>query len=148
MPQSTLFTIGYEKAGIDDFIATLEKAGVTLLIDVRELPISRKKDFGKSKLAQHMERAGVTYRHMKVLGTPKAGRDAAKAGNRDRFWQIFDRHMQGAEATAGVAEAAQLAGKQPACLLCLERDPAICHRSLVAARIAEITGQRIEHLFV
>lgn len=146
--RDTLYTIGYEGADIGRFIAALRAAGVALLIDVRDAPVSRKRDFAKAALERHLAAAGIAYRHLKSLGNPKAGRDAAKAGDAAGYKRIFEAHMAGDAAQAGVAQAAELALAQPACLLCLERNPNHCHRLIVAERIAERSGLRIEHLLV
>lgn len=146
--QDVLYTIGHEGAQIEPFIATLREAGVKLLIDVREAPISRKRDFAKTRLAHHLESAGIAYRHLKALGTPKPGREAAKAGDRKSFARIFAKHIESEAAQDAVQEAADLASAEPACLLCLERDSAVCHRSVVAERIAQRTGLSVAHLLV
>ncbi len=74
-----LFTIGYEGSRLADVVAALSDAGVTTLLDVREAPWSRRPEFTKRALGAAMAAAGIGYRHMKALGTPKAGRDAARA---------------------------------------------------------------------
>ncbi len=76
-----VFTIGYEGATMDGFIAALDTAGVRQVIDVRALPLSRRPGFSKSSLAASLAAAGIAYVHLKALGTPKPGRDAAKKGD-------------------------------------------------------------------
>ena len=75
---TTLCTIGYENVGLGDFIASLKNAKVALIVDVRELPNSRRAGFSKNILANGLAENGIGYRHIKALGTPKAGRDAAR----------------------------------------------------------------------
>ena len=145
---SELATIGYEGADPGDFIATLRAAGITLVIDVRELPISRRKGFAKSALSASLKEAGIGYLHLKGLGTPKAGREAARSGDRETFARIFAGHMASAEAVADLARAAALVEAERVCLLCLEREPALCHRSIVAAAIAADSAVTIVHLVV
>ena len=147
MAEAVLYTIGYQGADIDGFIGTLLRARVQWLVDVREAPVSRKADFAKSRLAAHLESAGIGYRHVRALGNPKQGREAARAGELETYRRIFLGHMDGEPAREAVRHVAQLAASERACLLCLERDPRQCHRSIVGDRIAAITGQRIEHLF-
>lgn len=129
---TTLFTLGYEGASLADCIAALAAAGVTLVIDVRELPLSRKPGFSKGALAASLAEAGIGYRHIRALGTPKPGRVAVRTGDLAGFERIFREHLAGEEAQAGLALALELAKEQPSCLLCYERDPGHCHRSIVA----------------
>lgn len=142
-----VFTIGYEGRTQAEVIAALARAGVRTLIDVRDAPVSRKPGFSKGALSQAVADAGLAYAHLKALGTPKAGREAARAGRRDEWAEIFARRMATPEAEAALAAAALMAREEgPACLLCFERDPALCHRTIVAQRLAARLGLAIEHL--
>ena len=127
-------------------LAALGHAGVDLLIDVRAVPRSRKPGFSSRLLAASAEAAGIGYRHLQRLGTPKPGRDAARSGNAAGMATIFNAHMTGDEPQAALAEAVALAQERRACLLCFERDPHFCHRTIVAAMVAARTGQGIVHL--
>ena len=143
---SELLTIGYEGAVLPDVLAALGRARVELLIDVRAVPRSRKPGFSGRMLAASAEAAGIGYRHLQRLGTPKPGRDAARAGNAAGMAAIFNAHIAGDEPQAALAEAVALAQERRACLLCFERDPHFCHRTIVAAMVSERTGQEIVHL--
>jgi uncharacterized protein (DUF488 family) len=137
-----LFTIGYEGSTLPAVIAALRAAGVRHLIDVRAVPLSRKPGFSKRLLCASVEEAGLRYTHLRGLGTPKAGRDAARRGDAATMGRIFRAHMEEPEAQADLARAAALAGAEPVCLLCFERDPAHCHRSIVA----DLLGRAPVHL--
>lgn len=143
-----LATIGYEGASLDDFIATLQAAGIRTLIDVRELPISRRRGFAKSALSTALTGEGIDYIHIKELGDPKEGREAARAGNFDRFREIYSRHLKGKPAQEGLKQAAKLVDDDGACLMCYERDYKTCHRLLVANALNDIVSVRINHLGV
>ena len=148
MAQSrTLFTIGYEGASLPAFRTALNDAGVALVLDVRAVPISRKKGFSKNQLAAHLGETGIAYRHLHGLGTPKAGREAARGGDHETFEEIFRAHMDEPDALLDLSEAMTLATETLACLLCFERDPNDCHRLIVAERMAAEAGLRIVHLF-
>ena len=121
--QNPIFTIGYEGATIPAFVAVLREAGVALVLDIRAVPASRKKGFSKTPLAAHLDEAGIAYRHLRGLGTPKRGRDAAHGGDREAFERIFLAHMEEPEALLDLGAALARALEQPSCLLCLERDP-------------------------
>ncbi len=118
-----IFTIGYEGASVEVFIAALRKAGVALVLDIRAVPVSRKKGFSKTPLAKHLAEAGIGYRHLRGLGTPKHGREAARSGDHEAFERIFRTHLEEPEALLDLGEALSLAQAQAICLLCLERDP-------------------------
>jgi uncharacterized protein (DUF488 family) len=126
----------------------LNEAGVKLVLDIRAQPVSRKKGFSKNQLAALLASAGIAYRHLRGLGTPKAGREAARHGDLDAFARIFQAQMEEPEAEADLSEALRLTGETRSCLLCLEREPGHCHRLILARRMAELSGQDIEHLFV
>lgn len=148
MPAPAIHTIGYEGASVAAFLQALRDAGIRLVLDVRAAAVSRKKGFSKNQLAAHLAAAGIGYRHLRGLGTPKRGREAARSGKRDEFERIFRAHLEEPEALLDLAEAETLAQAEPTCLLCLERDPLHCHRLIVATRMAQDTGQEIDHLFV
>jgi uncharacterized protein (DUF488 family) len=141
-----LLTIGYEGCTIGDVLAELKAAGVTLLIDVRAVPQSRKPGFSKRQLAAGLDEQGIAYVHLQGLGTPKAGRVAVRAGHPERMEVIFREHMRSDRAQAELAQAKDLARQKRACLLCFEQDPMHCHRRLVADMISTDTAQLILHL--
>jgi uncharacterized protein (DUF488 family) len=133
-----LFTIGYEAATQSDVIATLTSAGVEVLIDVRAVPASRRAGFSKRVLAASLAEAGVAYVHLRALGTPKAGRIAARAGRHHEMRTIYEAHLEEPQAQTELIEALEVARGRPSALLCLEADPAHCHRRIVAERLAAL----------
>jgi uncharacterized protein (DUF488 family) len=144
---TAIATIGYEGAALDDLIAALRAARVATVIDVREAPVSRRKGFSKMALAAALAEAGLDYVHLRALGTPKPGRDAARQGDMERFHAIFAAQLATPEAQGALASAADTVRAAKACLLCYERDPEACHRSLVLDALAERMPLDIEHLF-
>lgn len=140
-------TIGYENATQADVIAALKAEGIELLIDIREAPVSRKAGFSKRVFAASLEQAGIAYLHVRALGTPKAGRDAARRGDKATFHRIFAAQLARADAQLALLDVMREAGKQPACLLCYEEDPARCHRTIVADAMAQ-HGFAVRHLRV
>lgn len=141
-----LTTIGYERASLRDVIAALKEAHVDILLDVRELPNSRRAGFSKRQLAAGLAEAGIEYRHMKALGTPKAGRDAAKRGDTRTMHAIFAAKLETPEAQLALAQTAEIASAQHVCLLCLEHDWRLCHRALVAERLEQAYAFKARHL--
>jgi len=126
---SDLLTIGYEGCTIADVLAELRRARVSLLIDVRAVPMSRKPGFSKNVLAAGLREAGIDYVHLKALGTPPAGREAARKGKWDEMNRIYAAQLETPEAGAEAARMIALAEEKPSALLCFERDPAGCHRT-------------------
>jgi uncharacterized protein (DUF488 family) len=139
-------TAGYEGLVQEQLLDRLEAAGVQVLIDIRAVPNSRKPGFSKKILAASAEARGVRYVHIQALGTPKAGRIAARAGRGEEMARIFGAHLQTEAAQAGLVAARDIASGAPCCLLCFERDPHLCHRRIVAEVIAAQTGQQVVHL--
>jgi uncharacterized protein (DUF488 family) len=132
-----VFTIGYEGADMDRFLAALQDAGVATLADVRAVAISRKRGFSKSALRDALAGRGIGYEHFRTLGTPKEGRQAARAGDGELMRRIYCREvLDTPPAQDALAELAALAQAKPICLLCFERDPANCHRRILAQRLA------------
>ena len=148
MRPKAICTIGYEGGTVAGFIRALKDADVELVLDIRAAPVSRKKGFSKNQLAAHLADAGIGYRHLRGLGTPKRGREAARSGDIKSFERIFLEHMEEPEVLLDLGEAIALAKAQPVCLLCLERDPEHCHRLIVGSRMLGETGQKLRHLFV
>jgi uncharacterized protein (DUF488 family) len=143
-----LCSIGYEKAGLGEFLTTLKAAGVATVIDLRDLPLSRRAGFSKRQLQAALEAEGMRYVHLRALGTPPEGREANRSRDWDRFWHIVDERMATAEAEIALAEAAEIAATSPSCLLCYEADWRICHRRRVEETLAARHGFAIEHLTV
>jgi len=148
MRSRTLFTIGYEGSSIADFRATLEGAQINLVIDVRDVPISRKRGFSKTALASWLASAGISYLHLKGLGDPKPGRNAAREGRFADFRRIFAAHLVSDVAQADLARAVEAAIGNKACLLCFERDHHNCHRCMVAEAMVQRRDFKLLHLGV
>ena len=140
-------TIGYEAATVPELLTALQEAGIDLLVDVRAVASSRRPGFAKSRLASSLAGAGIDYLHLRGLGTPADGRAAARAGRHDELREIYAAHL----ATPGAQDeldalAERVRSGRRVCLLCLEADPAHCHRSLVAAALAERMPLAVTHL--
>jgi len=131
-----IFTIGYEGATVAEFIAALKKAGVERIIDVRALPLSRRPGFSKTPLRGALEEAGIDYVHLKALGTPSEGRTAARAGRHADMAQIYAGQLELPEAMVQSVQMLELAAEKPSALLCMEREPEHCHRSLLIKAVA------------
>jgi uncharacterized protein (DUF488 family) len=131
-----IFTIGYEGATVPEFVAALGQAGVERVIDVRALPLSRRPGFSKTALRGALAEAGIDYVHLKALGTPADGRAAARAGRHAELERIYAGQLELPEAMAQAAQMLALADEKPSALLCMEREPAHCHRTLLLNAVA------------
>ena len=129
MTARRIFTIGYEGATQPELIAALQAAGVECVIDVRAVPMSRKPGFSKNVLAAGLREAGIDYVHLKALGTPAEGREAARKGRFAEMERIYAAQLETPEAAAESARMIALSAAKPSALLCFERDPAHCHRT-------------------
>jgi len=141
-----LFTIGYEGEPQAAVIERLKAAGVRVLIDVRAVAASRRAGFSKTVLGASLNEAGIDYLHLRALGTPKAGRDAARRGRIDEMRAIFDGHMQEPASEAAFQSLKALAAEKPVALLCFEADHAGCHRAVLAERLAKEDGFEVINL--
>ena len=141
-----LATIGYEASTQDAVIARLKAAGVELLVDVRAVAASRRAGFSKTLLAASLAEAGIGYVHLRQLGTPKPGREAARKGRIAEMTAIFEDHMSEAAAQLELARAKELASGKKVALLCFEADHHGCHRKILAELICEDLGCPVEHL--
>jgi uncharacterized protein (DUF488 family) len=145
----TISTIGYENATVAGFRDALRDAKIDLLVDVRAVASSRRPGFAKTALAANAKEAGAEYLHLRALGTPADGRAAARAGKPEVMKQIFRTQLATPEAQDQLATLADLVkqGRHVA-VLCLEADPQVCHRSIVAAEVARLTGAAVVNLSV
>ena len=141
----TVFTIGYEGLDIDTFMSLLAEHDIETVVDIRELPLSRKPGFSKKALASVLNLSGLEYVHMVELGCPKPVRDRYREdGNWKRYTEGFLKHLktQG-EAIAGLSA---LVNASNCALLCYEADFNFCHRSMVANAVRDYCGAGVEHI--
>ena len=142
-----LFTIGYEQAKPAAVLNELKRAKIELLVDTRAVAASRRPGFSKRQLAAALDEAGIAYLHLQKLGTPAEGRAAARAGDTDKLWKIYEKHIRQAEPQEELAQLVDLikSGKRVA-LLCYCRDPKACHRSRIVANVKKRLRVKVEDL--
>lgn len=145
--QRTFFTVGYERTTLPGLIDALQKAGVTRVVDTRDIANSRRAGFSKKLLAASLDEEGIGYIHLRPLGTPKAGRIANRAGRMDEFRRIFDASFQRPEAQLALLEAEDLIRAQPTALLCFCGDGLKCHRHIIAQALEKKGLRRREIAF-
>ena len=141
----TVFTIGYEGLDIDAFMSLLAKHGIETVVDIRELPLSRKPGFSKKALDSVLNLSGLEYVHLVDLGCPKLVRNHYRAdGNWERYTDGFLKHLKMQE--KAIAELSKLVSTSNCALLCYEADFKYCHRSMVADAVREQCGANIKHI--
>ena len=143
--QTALFTFGYESLSIDDFIARLTDAKINTVVDVRELPLSRKKGFSKTAFSAALSEHSIAYLHMPALGCPKPVRNQYKA---DGNWRTYTRDFLAYIDTqeAPIQELVKISRATTACLVCFEADFSMCHRTFVARAARQHGGPTVMHL--
>lgn len=141
-----IFTIGYEGTTQAALVATLVEAGVELLADIRAVPLSRRPGFSKNVLANGLREAGIDYIGLKALGTPPDGREAARRHDLAGLSRIYAGQLDLPEAMMQGAQLRDLVAERATALLCFERDPTCCHRSLLIDAV--LPEAAVTHLFV
>lgn len=142
MPKE-LFTVGYEGSDIDSFLDHLESNGIDCLLDIREIPLSRKKGFSKTKLSERLSQENIRYIHFKELGSPKPIREELKT-NQDysTFFKKMDKYLNNKK--EAIEKAYDYVVNNTCCLLCFEHLAAMCHRKIVARKIKEHDGNGLQ----
>jgi uncharacterized protein (DUF488 family) len=124
-------SVGYERFKFNgDFASKLLSFGVERLIDVRELPISRRRGYAKTALGEAMRAVNIEYVHMRALGNPKAYRDLYKSGQVAEGRARYERFVL-EERRDALVELVGLLRERPSALMCVEHDPATCHRTVI-----------------
>jgi uncharacterized protein (DUF488 family) len=141
-----LFTIGYEAKTQAEFLAELEAAKVELVIDVRAVAASRRPGFSKTALAGALRERGMDYLHLRPLGTPAAGREAARAGRIAEMREIYAVQLDTPEAALAMEHALAEASDRRTALLCNERDAPGSQRSMLADRMPKRASLELRDL--
>jgi uncharacterized protein (DUF488 family) len=138
-------TLGCQGLGIDGFVSLLTAHDIETVVDIRELPLSRKPGFSKRALANTLKLAGFEYVHMVELGCPKPVRDRYRTdGDWKRYTKGFLKYLATQE--QAIAKLSKLVSKSKCALLCYEADFNFCHRSMVANALHDYGGVRVRHI--
>lgn len=137
-------SVGYERhKDHNAFARHLRAAGVERLVDVRELPISRRRGYAKTALAQAMSDVGVEYVHIKALGNPKPYRDLYKSGHVEEGRRSYEQFLL-TERQEALHELVPLLREKRSALMCVEHDPAVCHRTVIVEALRRKLGLRLD----
>ena len=134
-----IYTIGYVGSTQAALLQTLVYHDVQTLLDIRELPQSRKPGLSKTALGQAANEYGIQYAHLRALGTPRDIRyqrkiDHDQAAFRDGFLAYLATQDEAMQALVTQAQS------ERCCLMCYEADAQICHRWFVSERAVEMSG--------
>jgi uncharacterized protein (DUF488 family) len=147
MKENELLTIGYEGREIDQFIDLLKQFNISHLIDIREIPISRKRGFSKTALRERLQDENIEYIHIKALGSPSAIRNKLKTDwNYEYFFKAYSEYLS--NNMGAIQEIYEYLSEGTICIMCFERSYEKCHRLAVADRIKEYDGNglKIKHI--
>lgn len=140
--KKVFYTIGYEGKTIDEFIYCLKSSDVKIVLDVREMPLSRKKGFSKTKLSLKLQEEGLEYIHIRDLGSPKEIRKRLfKTKDYNAFFKAFLSHLE--KQQEAIATAYETVYNSICCLMCYEKESDKCHRSIVAKKIIDQDKNRL-----
>ena len=133
-----IVSIGYQGRSVEEVVSLLVNHQVSILVDVRLNPVSRKRGFSKTGLGRALGEAGIEYRHESALGNPRENRDPFRRGDqsaRDAYTRILsDGSRDSFDAVVGLAREERIA------LLCFERDHESCHRSCITEMAEKQAG--------
>ena len=140
-----IYTFGYEGLSLEVFILRLKSISVECVVDVRAVPLSRKKGFSKKSFGATLEAAGIRYVHLLQMGCPKKTRDRYREdGNWNAYTKSFKSYISSQREV--VKELSKIAASETCCLVCFEADFDRCHRTFVAREVAQISGASITHI--
>jgi uncharacterized protein (DUF488 family) len=141
-----VYTVGYEGLQIDGFLNILLEAGIEQVIDVRHNPISRRYGFHKSTLSRLCQKLDIKYRHVPEVGIPSELRaNLRQPSDYIPLFQNYEREILPAQPSA-IKKIESWIETQPSVLVCMEANPDSCHRSHLAAQVANHTKLMIQDL--
>lgn len=146
LENDTIYTIGYEGLKIEDFVKKLKSANIQQLIDVREIPLSRKNGFSKTILQEKLKEVGIFYKHYSELGSPKKIRHQLHTDwNYESFFKEYKDIVKDEEVQQKIKEVEKDSKVKKTVLLCFEHDYKTCHRSIIAEELVK-QGWKVNHL--
>jgi uncharacterized protein (DUF488 family) len=144
---SVVYTLGYQGLKLEEFLDRLHQNEIAFLADLRENPFSRKPGFSQESLAHSLHAVGIAYQHYPELGCPRLSRHHFRAtGNLALFKEAYLDHLD--RQKAAIQALLDRILSTVSVLMCLERDPEQCHRSLLVERLQRLASGtlHIHHL--
>lgn len=142
-----IYSIGHGARSLEDFLATLDAAGIRALADIRTAPASlRHPHFAGSALAPTLKARGIQYEHFKELGGWRRARpDSPQVALRSAGFRGYADHLGSAEFARGYARLCHLARALPTAYMCAETLWWRCHRRILSDRLV-VDGWEVIHL--
>lgn len=124
-----LFTIGYEGLSIDAYLNILIVNNISVLVDVRKNPISRKYGFSKTRLADYTKLAGIIYIHIPDLGiSSNLRQDLSSLDSYQRLFDVYSSQILPAQNQAIEKLRTIINESNRVAITCFEADHHSCHR--------------------
>ena len=141
--RDTVLTIGHSTHALEAFIALLRRQDVSALADIRSAPYSRfNPQFNREPLTEALETEGIRYVY---LGRELGGRSEDPACYEDGRIR-YDRIAATESFRGGLARVVQGAARYRIALMCAEKEPLDCHRTLLVARALDEQGVDVAHI--
>lgn len=141
-----IYTMGYEDRSVDGFFEKLLRTGIRRVIDVRSNPVSRKYGFAKGSMSSIAMKLGIEYVHHPELGITSDRRKGMETPKDfEKLFGYYERKTLPAKLDE-ITAVSELMKEKPSVLVCMEKEAVDCHRSRLAAKIADQTGLKIVHL--
>ena len=142
-----IYSMGHGARSIEEFLATLEQAGIEALVDIRTAPGSRKHPhFGRDALAEALGGKGIRYLHLKRLGGfRRALADSPNVALRSSAFRGYADHMASEEFAHAYRELVETATAETTACMCAETLWWRCHRRILSDRLAA-DGWEVLHL--
>ena len=141
----TVLTIGHSTHALEAFVALLQRHQVTAVADVRSAPYSRfNPQFNRDSFADALDAQGIRYVY---LGDSLGGRSGDPACYEDGRIR-YDRVATTESFKRGLARVVHGAAKHRIALMCAEKEPLDCHRTLLVARALDERGVDVAHIHV
>jgi uncharacterized protein (DUF488 family) len=132
-----IYSVGYEGFELAGFVESLVSARVSLVVDVRLTPLSRKRGFSGKSLSAKLGEVGIAYRHEVDLGNPPENRDAFRHGDPEQGRQRMRRLLSNGAGPA-LERLVEDASRRRVAVLCVERSRLRCHRQVITDMVQEI----------
>ena len=144
-PRSPVFTIGHSNHLAEVFLGLLLRHEIEEVVDVRSSPHSRfNPQFNRRTLQTTLAEARVGYVFM---GAELGGRPADPACYDSEGRVQYDRLVQTGAFRAGIRQVIRWAGEHRIALMCSEKEPLDCHRTLLIAQVLTARGMAVAHIF-
>ena len=141
--ETLVLTVGHSNHPLETFVLLLQQHDVTTLADVRSMPYSRfNPQFNRKSLGAALQAQGIAYRFM---GHALGGRPEDRSCYEDGRVR-YDRLARTSLYREGIDQVVETAGVERLALMCAEKEPLDCHRTLLVGRSLAARGVAVTHI--